>query len=75
MLPYPMEFVPYTVTRVFSMTQSFGSSLDRGILRMTGSIISTVMNPKFETAMTPRAIGFGIFIVMVLFSIFIVKQI
>ena len=121
MLPFPVEFVPFTTTRVFSITQlfifsflgfwvlrklvrgyptfvldtdwpirilgmqlirfckgpiqSFGSSLDRGILRVTGSIISTVMNPKLETVMTPRSIGFGILIVLVLFSIFIVKQI
>jgi len=121
MLPYPVEFVPYTATRVFSITQmfiftflgfwllrklvlghetytldtdwfvrmpgmqlmqfckgplkSFGSSLDRSILSVTGSIISAVMNPKLETVMTPRSIGFGIFIVLVLFSIFIVKQI
>ena len=121
MLPYPVEFVPYTATRVFSITQmfiftflgfwllrklvlghdtytldtdwflrmpgmrliqfckgplkSFGSSLDRNILSVTGSLISTIMNPKLETVMTPRSIGFGILIVLVLFSIFIVKQI
>ena len=118
MLPFPVEFVPFTTTRVFSITQmfiftflgfwllrkmvkgyptfvldtdwpirmlgmrviqfcggpliSFGSFLDRSILKVTHAIISFIRDPKLETAMTPQAIGLSVFISLVLFSFFLI---
>jgi multicomponent Na+:H+ antiporter subunit D len=121
MLPYPVEFVPYTATRVFTTTQlliftflgfwilrkilrghqtytldtdwfvrmpgrwflqfckgpliSLGTILDRSILKLTHSIVTSITNPRLESAMTPRAIGLGIFIILTLFSLFLVSKI
>jgi len=117
MLPYPVEFVPYTVTRVFSTTQmfifafmgfwllrklvvghptytidtdwlvrmpgmrfvrfcrkpliNFGSFLDKAILKVAYSVISWVRSPILAMRMTPRAIGLGVLIVLILFSFFL----
>jgi len=117
MLPYPVEFVPFTTTRVFSITQmfiftfmgfwllrvlvkgyptytidtdwllrmpgmrfmrfcrepliNFGSLLDKGILKVTYSVISWVRSPILAMRMTPRAIGLGVLIVLILFSFFL----
>lgn len=113
MLPYPVEFVPYTVTRVFSTTQmfifafmgfwllrklvvghptytidtdwlvrmpgmrfirfcrepliSFGSLLDKAVLKVAYSVISWVKSPILAMRMTPRAIGLGVLGVLVIF--------
>ena len=113
MLPYPVEFVPFTTTRVFSITQmfiftfmgfwllrvlvkgyptytidtdwllrmpgmrfmrfcrepliNFGSLLDKGILKVTYSVISWVRSPILAMRMTPRAIGLGVLGVLVIF--------
>jgi multicomponent Na+:H+ antiporter subunit D len=121
MLPYPVEFVPYTATRVFTITQLFiftflgfwilrkilrghqtytldtdwfvripgiwllqfckgplislGTMLDRNMLKLTHSIVASITNPRLESAMTPRAIGLGIFIILTLFSLFLVSKI
>jgi len=115
MLPYPVEFVPYTTTRVFSITQmfvftflaawflrtlvrgtptytldsdwlgrvpgnalisfcrepllSFGSFLDKSMLSVADFAISYVRNPIFEMRMTPRGIGTGVTIILVLFTL------
>ncbi|MBT8331934.1 MAG: Na(+)/H(+) antiporter subunit D [Deltaproteobacteria bacterium] len=121
LLPYPVEFVPYTLTRVFSLTQMFiftflgfwllrklvlghptytldtdwlvripgklflqfckgpllalGTFLDRQITRIAADFIVTIRNPNLETRMTPMAIGFGVLMALVLFSIFLVLKI
>jgi multicomponent Na+:H+ antiporter subunit D len=121
MLPYPVEFVPYTLTRVFSLTQmfiftflgfwllrklvvghptytldtdwliripgrlflrfcegpllAFGTFLDKNISRIAASFIATIRNPSLGMRMTPMAIGFGVLMALVLFSIFLVLQI
>jgi multicomponent Na+:H+ antiporter subunit D len=121
MLPYPVEFVPFTITRVFSITQmfifafvgfwilrkmvkgyptytldtdwfvrmpgmklvrfcngpliNFGSFLDRNILGVSHSVISYLRNPKLEMRMTPRAIGYAIFVTLILFSVFLVQYV
>lgn len=121
MLPYPVEFVPYTFTRVFSLTQmfiftflgfwllrklvvghatytldtdwlvripgrlflqfckgpliAFGSFLDQQILRITRAFIVNIRNPNIEARMTPMAIGFGVLMSIVLFSVFLVLKI
>jgi multicomponent Na+:H+ antiporter subunit D len=121
MLPYPVEFVPYTATRVFTITQLFiftflgfwilrkilrghqtytldtdwfvripgiwflqfckgplislGTMLDRNMLKLTHWMVASITNPRLESAMTPRAIGLGIFIILILFSLFLVSKI
>ena len=51
---------------------AFGAFLDRQITRITGSIIVNIRNPNLEVRMTPMAIGFGVLMALVLFSIFLV---
>ena len=121
MLPYPVEFVPFTVTRVFSITQmfifsflgfwflrkmvkgyptytldtdwfaripgklftqfcqgplvSFGGFLDKQIMKITGTFIMIIRNPSIEVRLTPMAIGLGVLISIVLFSIFLFLKI
>jgi multicomponent Na+:H+ antiporter subunit D len=121
MLPYPVEFVPFTVTRVFSITQmfifsflgfwflrklvkgyptytldtdwfaripgklfiqfcqgplvSFGEFLDKHIVKITGIFIAAIRNPNIEVRLTPMAIGFGVLMSLVLFSIFLFLKI
>ncbi|CAB1077000.1 Na(+) H(+) antiporter subunit A [Olavius algarvensis Delta 1 endosymbiont] len=118
LLPYPVDFVPYTLTRVFSLTQMFiftflgfwllrklvvghptytldtdwfvripgslflrfcegpllifGTFLDRLITRIADSFTATLHNPSLEMRMTPMAIGFGVLMALVVFSIFLV---
>jgi len=121
MLPYPVEFTPYTLTRVFSLTQMFlftflgfwvlrkfvgghatytldtdwfirragmwliqfcrgplirfGSVLDRAMVKTADTIIFMVRDPKLEIIMTPRAIGIGMVVTLILFSIFIMVNV
>ena len=121
MLPYPVEFVPFTVTRVFSITQmfifsflgfwflrklvkgyptytldtdwfvripgnlfiqfcqgplvSFGEFLDKQIMKITNTFIVNIRNPNIEARLTPTAIGFGVLMALVLFSIFLFLKI
>ena len=121
MLPYPVEFVPFTVTRVFSITQmfifsfsgfwflrklvkgyptytldtdwvaripgklfiqfcqgplvSFGEFLDKQIMKITRTFIVNIRNPNIEARLTPMAIGFGVLMSLVLFSIFLFLKI
>jgi multicomponent Na+:H+ antiporter subunit D len=120
MLPYPVEYIPFTVTRVFSITQmfiftflgfwllrklvvgyptytldtdwlvripgklflqfckgpllTFGTLLDQQIIKITSTFIVTIRNPKIEMRMTPMAIGFGVLMSLVLFSVFLVLK-
>lgn len=120
LLPYPVEFVPYTITRVFSLTQmfiftflgfwllrklvvghptytldtdwliripgkhflqfckgpllTFGTFLDQQIQKITSTLIVTIRNPNIEMRMTPMAIGFGVLMSLVLFSVFLVLK-
>lgn len=120
LLPYPVEFVPYTLTRVFSLTQmfiftflgfwllrklvvghptytldtdwlvripgklflrfchgpllTFGEFLDRQITKIAGNFIVTIRNPNLEMRFTPSAIGFGVLMALVIFSIFLVLK-
>jgi multicomponent Na+:H+ antiporter subunit D len=121
LLPYPVEFVPYTLTRVFSLTQmfiftflgfwllrklvvghptqtldtdwfvripgklflrfchgpllAFGAFLDRQITRIAASLITTIRNPSLEMRVIPMAIGFGVLMAIVFFSIFLAAKI
>ena len=121
MLPYPVEFVPFTATRVFSITQMFifsflgfwflrklvkgyptytldtdwfvripgklfiqfcrgplvrfGEFLDKQIMKITGTFIVNIRNPNIEMRLTPMAIGFGVLMSLVLFSIFLFLKI
>ncbi len=121
MLPYPVEFVPFTATRVFSITQmfifsflgfwllrklvkgyptytldtdwfvripgklfiqfcrgplvTFGEFLDKQIMKITGNFIVNIRNPNIEVRLTPMAIGFGVLMSLVLFSIFLYLKI
>ncbi|CAB1055600.1 NADH-ubiquinone oxidoreductase chain L (EC [Olavius sp. associated proteobacterium Delta 1] len=121
MLPYPVEFVPFTATRVFSITQMFifsflgfwflrklvkgyptytldtdwfaripgklfihfcqgplvslGEFLDKQIMKITGTFIVIIRNPNIEVRLTPKAIGFGVLMSLVLFSIFLFLKI
>jgi multicomponent Na+:H+ antiporter subunit D len=120
MLPYSVTFIPFTVTRVFSITQmfifsflgfwllrklvrgqptyvidtdwlvrmpgkyflnfckgpviSFGNWLDRQINQITNGLIVTIRNPKIEAVVTPMAIGLGVLISIVLFSVLLFFQ-
>ena len=117
MLPYPVEYVPFTLTRVFSITQMFifsflgfwllrklvkgyptfvldtdwpvrmwggqllnfckgplialGSFLDRQVMKITAGFVDRIRNPNIEARMTPMAIGFGVFMSLVLFTLFL----
>ncbi len=121
MLPYPVEYVPFTLTRVFSITQMFifsflgfwllrklvkgyptfvldtdwpiriwggqflsfckgpliavGAFLDRQIIRITSIFVDAIRNPNIEARMTPMAIGFSVFMSLVLFTIFLMLNI
>jgi multicomponent Na+:H+ antiporter subunit D len=121
MLPNPVEFVPYTLTKVFSLTQmfiftflgfwllrklvgghatyvldsdwlvrmpgmkliqfccgpllNFGSYLDRSVVKLTTSFVSTVRNPSIEARMTPTAVGLGVLVTLILFAIFLIARI
>ena len=118
LLPYPVEFTPYTLTRVFSLTQMFiftflgfwllrklvvghptytldtdwlvripgklflkfchgpllsmGAFLNIQITKIASNLIVAIRNPNLEMRLTPMAIGFGILIALVLFSILLV---
>ena len=121
LLPYPVEFEPYTPFHVVGMSQllffgalayilliysgffpaeirainldadwfyrlpgrrfiwfcekplmAFGSFLDKNVLKVTYSIISSVRNPILEMRMTPRAIGVGVLFVLALFLSFLI---
>ena len=115
LLPYPVEFVPYTTTRVFSITQmfvftflaawylrtlirgtptytldsdwlgripgqaliwfcrepllAFGNRLDQYISAAAGQVIAAIRNPALAIKLTPPAIGAGVTIVLILFSL------
>jgi multicomponent Na+:H+ antiporter subunit D len=121
MLPYPVEYVPFTVTRVFSITQmfiftflgfwllrklvrgyptfvldtdwfvripgalfikfckepliAFGSSMDKRIMKIAGSVIVNIRNPSIEARMTPMAIGFGVLMSILLLAAFLLLKI
>jgi len=121
MLPYPVEYVPFTLTRVFSITQmfiftflgfwllrklvrgypsyvldtdwiaritgmrfvqgcmdylpAFGSFLDRQILRATNTVVAGIRNPVIEMKITPVAIGIGVLLSLILFSLYFVLRI
>ena len=121
MLPYPVEFVPYTVTRVFSIMQMFifaflgfwvlrkmfkrhptytldtdwfaripgrwfmqfcrgplmhlGESMDRKSVQIAGTFVAFIRSPQIEMRFTPAAIGMGVLMAMVLFSIFLILKI
>lgn len=121
MLPYPVEYVPFTLTRVFSITQmfvfsflgfwllrklvkgyptfvldtdwpirilggrflnfckgplvAFGAFMDRQIVQLTGIFIGGIRNPKIEARLTPMAIGFGVFMSLVLFTLLLMARI
>ena len=120
MLPYPVTFIPFTITRVFSTTQMFifaflgfwllrklvrghpsyvidtdwlvripgrhflnfckgpmmtsGAWLDRQIHQLANTIIVQMRNPKIEAQVTPMAIGIGVFLSIVLFSVLVAFQ-
>jgi len=121
MLPYPVEYVPFTLTRVFSITQMFifsflgfwllrklvkgyptfvldtdwpirilggqfinfckepliaiGTFLDRQVMKITSLFVDAIRNPNIEARMTPMAIGFGVFMSLVIFTIFLMFNI
>lgn len=121
MLPYPVEYVPFTLTRVFSITQmfiftflgfwllrklvrgyasyvldtdwviritgmrfiqfcmnylpAFGSFLDKKIIRATNTFVAGIRNPAIEVKLTPMAIGIGILVSLILFSVYIMLRI
>ena len=120
MLPYPVEYVPFTLTRVFSITQmfiftflgfwllrklvrgyasyvldtdwparivgmrfvrfcvdvlpQFGSFLDNKINRAASAIVAGIRSPVIEMKLTPVAIGMGILLSLVLFSVYLVLR-
>jgi multicomponent Na+:H+ antiporter subunit D len=121
MLPYPVEYVPFTVTRVFSITQMFifaflgfwllrklvrgypsyvidtdwlvripgnwlvrfcrgplvhyAAVLDKQIIKLTTTVVVNVRNPSIEGRMTPVALGAGIFVLLILFTGFLLLKI
>lgn len=121
MLPFPVEYVPFTLTRVFSITQMFiftflgfwllrklvrgypsyvldtdwivritglrlirfctdtlpvfGSFLDRQTVRAANAVVAGIRNPAIAVKLTPMAIGIGIALALILFSIYLVLRI
>ena len=51
---------------------AFGAFLERQITKIAGNVIANLRNPNLEMRMTPMAIGFGVLMALVLFSIFLV---
>ncbi len=120
MLPYPVEFVPYTFTRVFSLTQMFiftflgfwvlrklikghagfvldtdwplriaggrlirfcsgplkalGAFLDRRVTQAASWTVAAFRKPLVEAALTPRFVGAGMLAAIVLFVLFVVRN-
>ena len=120
LLPYPVTFVPYTLTRVFTSLQLFlfcflgfwvlrkrlgghpgyvldtdwplrllgqrlmrvckerlpvlGAVLDHQVQQFSGSVIRAFKNPRMAAAMTPATIGFGVFLILILFSAFLILK-
>lgn len=118
MLPYPVEYVPFTVTRVFSITQlfifsfmgfwllrklvkghpayvldtdwpfriageklmhfckgplqAFGTALDKVIMNLSKQFIRKIKHPDIAVRMTPPAIGNGLFIILIIFTVFLI---
>jgi hypothetical protein len=54
---------------------TFGAFLDKQIIKITGSFIANIRNPNIELRLTPMAIGFGVFMSVVLFTVFLVLKI
>ncbi|MCP3875962.1 MAG: Na+/H+ antiporter subunit D [Desulfobacteraceae bacterium] len=121
MLPYPVEYVPFTVTRVFSITQlfifsflgfwllrklvkghpsyvldtdwpfrvlgeklmnfcksslpAFGDALDQRMMKFSSYVIQKLKSPHIELRMTPLTVGDGVFIILILLSVFLVLNI
>ncbi len=115
MLPYPVEYVPFTVTRVFSITQLFifsflgfwllrklvkgkpafvldtdwpvrilgkklmdfckgpllvlGAEIDRRVMDFARYCIRKIKNPDIASRLTPMAIGQGVLIILILFTV------
>jgi multicomponent Na+:H+ antiporter subunit D len=120
MLPFPVEYVPFTLTRVFSITQmfiftflgfwllrklvrgypsyvldtdwfaritgirfirfcmdylpAFGARMDKQINKAASSVVAGVRNPVIEMKLTPVAIGVGILLSLILFSVYLVLR-
>jgi hypothetical protein len=53
---------------------SFGAWLDRQINQVTHAFIASLRNPKIEPQITPMAVGLGVFISVVLFSVLLFFQ-
>jgi hypothetical protein len=53
----------------------FGEFLDKQIMKITGTFIVNIRNPNIEMRLTPMAIGFGVLMSLVLFSIFLFLKI
>ncbi|MEJ2220845.1 MAG: Na(+)/H(+) antiporter subunit D [Desulfobacterales bacterium] len=121
MLPYPVQFVPYTLTRVFSLCQMFlftflgfwllrrlvvghatqtldtdwfvripgrlfikfcrgplirfGKFLDQQVMNIAGNLVVKLRNPNIEAHLTPMALGYGVLMALLLFSIFLFLKI
>jgi len=116
LLPYPVEYIPFTITRVFSMIQLFifsflgfwllrklvtgrpgfvldtdwpvrmlgkklmafckgplpaiGAAVDRHIVELSEYCIKKIKNPGIAARLTPMAIGRGVLIILILFTVF-----
>lgn len=121
MLPFPVTFVPFTLTRVFTILQlflfaflgfwvlrklvsgypgyvldtdwfvrmpgrlfikfcqgpllTFGSFLDKQIMKITATVVATLRQPRLEARLTPMAIGYGVMVSLALFSLFLIFKI
>ena len=121
LLPYPVTFVPYTITRVFSIIQLFlfsflgfwllrkwlgghpsyvldtdwfvripgmlfvrfckgplivvGTHMDRQLTRLVNFVVENLRDPRLERRMSPMTIGFGVFMTLILFCVFLVSRI
>ena len=53
----------------------FGSSLDRQLVRAANAFVAGIRNPAVEMKVTPVAIGIGIFLSLILFSVYFVLRI
>jgi hypothetical protein len=54
---------------------AFGAYMDEQVMRLTAMVIAGLRNPNLETKIYPAAIGFSIFMALILFCALLVSRI
>ena len=54
--------------------QIFGSFLDKNVVNAATFVVSTFRNPSLEMRVTTRAVGMGVLVSLILFSVFLIAR-